>query len=91
MQLVTCKAKPAKKKGGKPVQKCTTKVVTGTVTFTTSGKAKVSSATLLRGKKSYRVTVALRHGNARILTTQVLREGRYRLVVGRQVTPVRIG
>lgn len=77
VELVTCKT--AKKKG-KKVQKCTTKLVSGTVKFTASG----ASATLSRNGVVYAAGTASRvrgHMSLRLAPLRKLRHGHYRLTL----------
>lgn len=82
VELVTCKAVTKKVKGKKQTkQVCTTKLVTGTVKFTTALKA----ATLSRGRVLYATGSGQRTGRTTTLTMRPLRRltaGRYTLRLG---------
>jgi streptogramin lyase len=86
VQLVTCKTQTTKVDGKKRTrQVCTTKTVTGTVKFTTSGGAKVASASLLRGAVVYAKGTSRRTAKATTLALTPLRRltrGSYTLKIG---------
>ena len=81
VELVTCKT--VKKKGKKSAQQCTTKLVSGTVTFTATG-ASSAHATLSRHGAVYAAGMArAAHGRTslRLTPLRTLRPGRYTLTL----------
>ena len=80
---MTCKAvKVSKRK----VNRCTSKLVNGPVTFTTTGKAKVSRA----GKLYATATVHRADGKLTLVTSRPLTSGRYTLAYGGRSVSLRI-
>ena len=84
VELVTCKT--VKKKGKKSAQQCTTKLVSGTVTFNAAAAAGASSAhaTLSRHGAVYAAGMArVAHGRTslRVTPLRTLRPGRYTLTL----------
>ncbi len=76
IQLVTCKSVTVKVKGKKVKRKkCTTKLVSGTVKFTTKG---VARASLTRGKLLY-ATGAVKKGELVLTAVRRVKAGRYTL------------
>ena len=82
VEIVTCKT--VRKKGKKSAQQCTTKLVSGTVTFTTAGTSAVQ-ATLSRHGAVYATGTAhsatFGHMSLRLAPLRGLRPGRYTLTL----------
>ncbi len=76
------------KKNGK--QACTTRVITGSITFTTKDEPEVRYATMLSGTKAYRVQLKVRKTSIRLRAMQRIPGGKYKLIVGSQVFRVRV-
>jgi streptogramin lyase len=94
VQLITCTVKAKKTKKKKRAKKTTTckgKLVSGTVTLTSSGKVKVKKAVLIKRSTGVVVSVVATRKSVKLLSPIEIPPGSYRIVIGKQVRRIRIG